>query len=183
MPRTVPVFPTEIPGNFITSALFGSTVGALGAWSTGSGTNGPPRFQGYSASSQSIATGITYISLTLDTEVYDSDGGHSTVTNTSRYTAQVAGTYSLSGSCGYAGTAGGNRSTRLAVNGVGVQGSQVAAAPTTTANSWYGIATAFAVLNVGDFVEVQTWQNSGAAINTNGGLTTGPTLNVLWVSS
>lgn len=183
MARTVPAIPTEIPGNFITGALFNATVGAAGAWAFGSGSNGPPRFQGYSVSSQSIPTGINYVSLTLDTEVYDSDGGHSTTTNTSRYTVQVAGTYYISGSCGYPGTAGGNRSTRIAVNGSPAQGSQVADAPTTTANSWYGIATCFAVLNVGDYVEVQTWQNSGGGISTNGGVATGPTLNVLWVSS
>lgn len=182
MPRTVPVFPTEIPGNFITSALFGSTVGALGAWSTGSGTNGPPRFQGYSTSSQAIANGVNFISCTLDTEIFDSDGGHSTVTNTSRYTVQVAGTYLLVASVGYPINSTGNRAVRVGINGSGAQGGQSVTSAFAT-NSWYGIATTAAPLNVGDFVECQTWQNSGGSLSTNGGVAIGPTLTCLWVSS
>lgn len=182
MARTPPVAPVEAPGNFITGALYNASVGALINWSTGSGSNGPPRFQAYSSTSQSLTSGAAYTSLTLDTELVDTDAGHSTVTNTSRYVVQVAGFYLIVASCGFPNNATGNRSVRIGINGVASQSGQVATAAAAAGNSWYGCVTTFAQLNINDYVECQAWQTSGGNLATNGGAQIGPSLALLWVS-
>lgn len=183
MARTPPVFPTEAPGNFVTGALWNATVGAAGAWHFGTGSAGPPRFQAYGSTNQSIASGSgAFTSCTLDTEIVDSDGGHSTTTNTSRYVVQVPGTYLCIASVGYTSSSTGNRAVRVGVNGAAAQASQLAQGNAGT-NSWYGIATAWIPLNAGDYVECQTWQTSGGALVTNGGAQLGPTLTCLWYSN
>lgn len=176
MPRTAPAIPTEVPGNFWTAALFMATVAAVGGWQIN-----PPRFKGYSASAQAIASSTTYVSLTLDSEYVDSDGGHSTVTNTSRYVCQVAGWYWVQGTASLPnGTA--NRSIQIAINGSNAPGTTLIAAA-SSGNSWAGIAGGLVQMNVNDFLEVQLWQNSGGSLNTN--VTNGlqPTLTAVWLSS
>ena len=142
----------------------------------------PPRFQGYGSTNQTIATGATFVSCSLDTEIIDSENGHSNTTNNSRYVVQVPGTYQCMASVGFAANATGNRAVRVSVNGAAVQGGQLAQG-SAGANSWYGIATAWVALGVGDYVECQAWQNSGGNLTTNGGAQTGPTLTCLWYSN
>jgi hypothetical protein len=145
---------TEVPGNFITAALWNAQVAALGNF-----TLSVPRFRGYQTTVQFLLDS-TWVSLAIDTEDFDSDGGHSTTTNTSRYVCQVAGTYWLAGMAGFAGNATGNRAARLAVNGTAIHGTfvKVTAASTSTV----GVPTfGYAALAVGDYVEVQATQNSG----------------------
>lgn len=179
MPRTAPVMPTEAPGNFITGALFNATVKATGDWQVG-----VPRFKGFAASAQAIGSSTTFASLTLDGEYIDSDGGHSTTTNTSRYVCQVAGWYWVQGTCSVpAGGGAGNRALQIGLNGGGtIQGSTSVMAA-SGANSWAGQTATFVQMGVGDYVEVQFWQNSGGSLNTtvSGGLQ--PTLTAIWISS
>lgn len=152
---TIPTIPTEVPGNFWTSALWNTNV--LG------GLNylfAPVRFKGYSSTAQSIANSTSSTVLTLDTEVVDSDGGHSTTTNTSRYTAQTAGLYYISGSVCYATNSAGTRTLQVFQNGAGITGSAVQSMPSASNGASVFTAT-IAQLAVGDYVELATWQNSG----------------------
>jgi hypothetical protein len=55
----------------------------------------PPVFSGTNTTALTVGTGFTVIPL--GSESFDSANGHSTVTNTSRYTIQVAGYYSICG--------------------------------------------------------------------------------------
>lgn len=177
MTRTAPVMPNEVPGNFNTAALYGATTAAVGTWQ-----GNPPRFRGYATTTQAIATGITFVPLTLDSEFEDPDGGHSAVTNTSRFVCQVAGGYWLQGSVALPVNGTGNRSIQLGVNGVTVPGTTlIQAAP--TGNSWMGSVSAPTRLAVGDYVEVFTWQTSGVSLNTNVGSGLQPTLSALWISN
>ncbi|MEV6987493.1 hypothetical protein AB0M95_40415 [Sphaerisporangium sp. NPDC051017] len=109
--------------------------------------------------------------LLFDTEMVDRDNGHSTVSNTSRYTSQTAGYYALSTNVVWVTNGTGLRQAFFLVNG-------------TTAAGWTSIQAGASgsmgislsrrpYLAVGDFVEVQTFQTSGAALNTqtaNGGI-------------
>ncbi|MBF6049812.1 hypothetical protein GO001_32300 [Streptomyces sp. NRRL B-1677] len=104
------------PGQFITGALWNAQVKALNEYLTA-----PPVFSAYQTTAQSISN-PTFTSFTLDTEVVDSDGGHSTVTNTSRYTATVPGTYLVIGTAGWSGAATGYRRCRITLNGSAVPG-------------------------------------------------------------
>ncbi|MFE5037157.1 hypothetical protein [Streptomyces sp. NPDC056683] len=181
MARSVPVIASESPGQFLTGALWNANVKAMGDFLMGSASNGVPRFRGYQGTAQSIANN-TWTVLTIDTEVFDSDNGHSTTTNSSRYTVQVAGTYLVIGTASFAANATGNRGVRLTVSGVAVTGSFVkTGAPDTTGSS--GLCTvAPVVCNVGDYIEVQGNQNSGAALNTSAAGDVAVSLSAQWIS-
>ena len=77
----VPIPAAEVPGNFITGALWNANV-----------FNGltfllnPPLFAGYQTTGQSIPSGQSPVAITMDTETIDTYGGHSTTTNASRFT-------------------------------------------------------------------------------------------------
>jgi hypothetical protein len=179
--RTVPVIASESPGNFLTGALWNANVKAMGDWLMGSAGNGVPRFRGYQATAQSIANN-TWVSVTIDTEEYDSDNGHSTSTNTSRYTVQVAGTYLITGSVGLVANATANRGARLTVSGTPIHGTFVkTASPDATGSS--GLVTVgTAVCSAGDYIECQVNQNSGGALNTNPAGDVACSLSVQWIS-
>ncbi|MEU1800909.1 hypothetical protein [Streptomyces sp. NPDC019937] len=181
MARLVPTVPTESPGTFWTAALFNATVKAAADFVIGSsGSTGPPRFRGYQNSAQSISNG-TFTSITIDTEVIDSDGGHSTSTNTSRYTCQVAGTYAVGGSVCFPANSTGSRGVRLAVNGSSVQG-VASLIPAATGNSCGTQVATILSLSVGDYVEIQGYQTSGGALNTATASDLASQLWALWVS-
>lgn len=179
MPRTVPSIPTEVPGNFDTAALYNATTGALGSFLTA-----PPVFNAYQASAQSIANN-TFTPATLDTEILDSEGGHSTVTNTSRYVFQVAGLYLCFGMAAFATNATGTRASKFIVNGsTATIGAESLYLPATTASST-APTIAFIQANVNDYVELNIFQNSGGALstNSNGTFDWVTCMRVLWVST
>ncbi|MEU5596701.1 hypothetical protein [Streptomyces sp. NPDC020298] len=181
MARTVPAIASESPGNFLTGALWNANIKAMGDWLLGSASNGVPRFRGYQGTTQSLADN-TWTSLNLDTEVFDSDNGHSTSSNTSRYVVQVAGTYAITGAAAFAANATGNRAARITVNGASIAGSFVKGLAATASHS-SGIATsAQAVCAVGDYIEVMGLQTSGAALNTSAASDVACSLGVWWIS-
>ena len=175
MARTVPVAVTEVPGNFNTSALFNAQVGALNNFALG-----PPVFRGYQASSQSAAN-ATWVSVAMDTETLDSDGGHSTVTNNSRYTPTVPGTYLVIGTAAFAGSATTQRAARLGMNGSTIIGAAVAGG--SGAAWWCATAMDLVVCNgTTDYVELQARQDSGGTLSTYTGTDFNSALRVFWVS-
>lgn len=182
MPRTVPASVSESPGNYLTGALWNAQVKATMDFLMGSGTNGVPRFKGYASTAQSLATGTTDIAITLDTEDYDSDNGHSTSTNTSRYTIQVAGTYLILGTLAFATNATGNRKVGINVNGANARGG-TSQSPGFAGNSWCACVATEQVLAVGDYVELAAWQTSGGNLSTGAATGFGPVLMCQWISS
>lgn len=113
----------------------------------------------------------TWTSLTFPTEDLDGDpsgtGGHSTSSNTSRYTAVYAGWYLLSGGYNPIINGVGIRGTRWAVNGTAVNGSNTVLAATAATGAGYPARTKRVFLNVGDYVELQVYQNSTGLLNTD----------------
>lgn len=184
MARTVPISAVETPGSFLTGALWTAQVKALIDFTTGSGTNGVPRFKGYASTGQSIATGSgSDTPVALDSESYDSDNGHSTTTNTSRYTIQVAGTYLIMATASFPTNATGNRKLGININGTNANGG-VFTGPAMSGNSWSACVCVEQALAVGDYVEMVVWQTSGAPATLNsGGGGFGPTLMCHWISS
>jgi hypothetical protein len=148
----------------------------------------PPTFQAHSESAQTCTSGI-WTSLNLEVESFDNYGGHSILTNTSRYTAQVAGVYLVSGSASFKGSSGGNtlhnRGVRIQVNGTSsAHGSFVKTLSADGTASSAVNTTCLVYLNVGDYVEVQGLQDSGSDVVTSA--TAGdvaPQMSVLWVSN
>lgn len=122
----------------------------------------PPACSVYASSAQSIAN-ATFVSLTADSEYFDNDSMHSTVTNTSRITVQTAGRYLLSATIAYtAGT--GRRFSQFLVNGAtGYDGD---GRPAIGGGSDDKIVmTRSLVLAASDYVEVQANQNTGGALD------------------
>lgn len=183
MARTVPVSLTEAPGNYITAALWTAQVKATMDYLMGSGTNGVPRFKGWQSSAQSIVTGATDAPITLDTEDYDSDNGHSTVTNSSRYTVQVAGTYRITAVGGFTTNSVGNRKLGINVNGANARGASIQQV-SMASNSWVGAVSTELALSVGDYIEMVMWHTSTTTpLTTAVGVGFGPAMSVCWISS
>lgn len=175
---TIPTIPTEVPGNFWTSALWNANIlGGLGYLFA------PVRFKAYSSTAQSISSSTTSAVLTLDTEIVDSDGGHSTVTNTSRYTCQTAGLYAVTGSvCFNTTNSTGTRTLNIFVNGAGQTGAGQQAAPSASNGASVFSAT-LVQLAVGDYVELACWQNSGSTLSTATASALVTTMNLWRISS
>lgn len=175
MARTIPSLAQQQPGNYNTSALENNIRYAISYFA------GVPVFAGYQASTQSVGAG-SYASFTIDTELIDTDGGHSTVTNTSRYVAQVPGTYLVIGSSGWGASNTGYRRTRIALNGNAVRGATGFDQNQIVTSA--GLAVSIVTMNgTTDYVEVQGAQNSGGTLSTFSSADFCPTLTVLWVSS
>jgi hypothetical protein len=175
MGRTVPSPPTETPGLFQTSALFNAQVRDLNNF-----TLAVPVFRGYQTSAQSC-TNAAWVSVTMDVETLDSDAGHSTVTNTNRYTPTVPGTYLVMGTVAFAGSATTQRAARLTLNGTVIVGA--AAAGACGSSWWCGTAMDLIPCNgTTDWVEVQASQDSGGTINTYTGTDFNSALRVFWMS-
>lgn len=159
----VPVMPAEAPGNYLTGALWGASVKALGDFLTN-----PPTFLAYQASAQSIPNN-TFTAATLDTEIFDALAGHSTVTNTSRYTFQAAGKYRVDAGGCFTGNTTGFRAVKLAVNGgSGTITSERTAAPASGFDTTVNTSVLLSAL-AGDYVETYIFQNSGGSLSTHAG--------------
>lgn len=124
----------------------------------------PPACSVYNSSAVSLSNDTATV-LNADTENYDNDSMHSTVTNTSRITIQTAGRYLLTAAVGFAANATGNRSIEFKLNGVALSGGTLLASSGST-NSTAIVLTRTLVLAAADYVEVTATQRSGGALNT-----------------
>lgn len=144
-----------------------------------------PRAQMRQTTVQSIVTG-TYTPLTFTTEDHDAAGGHSTSVNTSRYTAQRAGRYRCSGAYTSAVTTLGPYAVGWSKNQTSgwtpLAGSLNAVPSSGAALHTICQARNFDVqLNVGDWVELIAWQNTGVTRDTVTTSEHQSTMSVLYV--
>ncbi|MFI5831094.1 hypothetical protein ACIA6C_28235 [Streptomyces sp. NPDC051578] len=159
MPGLAAPTPAQVvPGQYITGALWNANV-----YNGLTFLANAPFFIGQQQVVQSVANG-TWAVLTFDSEIIDTYGGHSTVSNTSRYTCQVAGWYRVGGRAAFATNGTGSRGARVHVNGAFIQG----AANLLGAGTLNGIVEVSHLLQlaVGDYVEIAGGQNCGAALST-----------------
>ena len=118
---------------------------------------------------QTVAQSLTnnvWGSITFDTEDHDNDTAHSTVTNTSRYTAVTAGWYRVSGVVTVASAGSGQRGARWAVNGTVLNASRTQHNTSAAGATDVAACGRLVFLSAGDYVELQGFQNSGGALNT-----------------
>jgi len=164
-------------GEIETGAYLNSAVTNLGNFMLGK-----PVAQLQQTAAQSINT-ANFTAITFTSEIIDRDNAHSNVTNTSRYTAQTAGWYFISGSIMWAASATGSRLAGWFVNGTNLglnrfNNNGASLTVSTPAQS------RLVNLNVGDYLELRGYQDSGASLNT---LVTGSTdysyMTVVWVSA
>lgn len=111
----------------------------------------------------SISNSVT-TALTFNTETFDDNDLHSTVSNTGRLTAQVAGRYLIVGNITFAVASGGNRNVSIRINGSTVVGIQSEIAVTTGRPQM--IVVAIYNLAADDYAELTVFQDSGGSLNT-----------------
>lgn len=176
---TIPSQRTWAAADVVTAAMMNSNVrDAVNFWLTAR-----PKAHLLQGVAQSFTT-ATAAALTFDTEVHDNDGGHSTSTNTSRYTAVTPGWYMASGGVGWASNAVGIRLLRWSVNGTTVNGSGTQVyAPATSVVIHLPARTIMVFLTAGDFLELNARQDSGGALLTTVGSENAATMTVMWVGS
>lgn len=111
-----------------------------------------------------ISTGTQTI-LPFNTEVFDDNDLHDTVTNNSRLTAVVAGRYFISAGISWGGVSTGNREIHIKLNGGALIALRKSGA--LMADLYIqGVSTIYN-LAANDYVEVQVWHNRGVNLSIN----------------
>lgn len=131
--------------------------GAAGTTITGS----PPACRVYRAAPAAITTGgYPGTALTFDTERFDTDNMHSTVSNTTRITFNTAGVYVVQGQVNWPTNGAGERYTYIRLNGATeiATDSKAGAAITDAVGQNVTIIYKFAAT---DYVELLTAQTTG----------------------
>jgi hypothetical protein len=131
----------------------------------------------YNNGAVSHATSGAWQQVTFNSESFDTDGCHSTVSNTSRLTCQTAGIYLVIGTVQWAASAVGIRVLRLLLNGATAVGyDQPGAIPVVqTVTGLYSLAA-------GDYVELSAYQNSGGALNMDANGVIAPSLMMVRIA-
>lgn len=123
-----------------------------------------PAARAYHSANQSITT-ATWTALALNSERFDTDVIHDTVTNNSRLTCKTAGKYQISGNVEWASNATGTRQLQVWLNGATDIGHEARQASTGGVMSM-SISVIYD-LAVNDYVELRVNQDSGGGLNVN----------------
>ena len=118
--------------------------------------------QVYISTPQAIPTGTPTV-VTFDSEAYDPDDLHSTVSNTGRITVKVAGVYTVSAWVVWDVHDTGTRRCRITVNGTDVAGQTVNMDGATIDVD--ACCSREVLLAVGDIVRLAAYQTSGGDLN------------------
>jgi hypothetical protein len=137
-------------------------------WAAESGGGGTVAFSGARVyrSTNTTINNNSEVALEFDSERYDTDGYHSTVTNTSRFTipAGKAGKYRITGQVGWSSHASNARLSKIRLNGT-TSIATVTGPPSPSGAGTDQIVTTTYDLAVGDYVELTVYQLSGTSIN------------------
>ena len=114
---------------------------------------------------QSIPNNV-WTTLSFSSEAWDTNNIHDNATNNSRLTCKVAGYYLVIGLCMWASNSTGRRLIRIQKNGTTTM---FQAEVTISAANTYAPMDITGLLNlaVDDYIELQVYQSSGAALNTH----------------
>jgi len=131
--------------------------------------------------SVNVTSGGTGVLMTFTTEDIDTAGGHSNVSNTGRYTSTVWGYYLLGGAVSFASNATGRRGCWWRKNGTVLDGSEIVMAAGSNIVT-VPARSKIVELDVGDYVEMIAFQDSGSTLATAVTATQQPTMSVRLVS-
>lgn len=161
MPLALPTLASEVPGNYIPSALWNSNVYNGLSWAFN-----VPLFVGTQSSVQSIGNSA-WTEINLDTTQVDTYAGHSNVTNNARYTPQQPGYYLAAGVVAFALNATGARAARLQLNGAAIKGGAGMTQSSGGSNDCAIVSPVRPIFCNGstDYISVAGWQGSGGALN------------------
>lgn len=181
---TVPVTRTFVAGEVVLDTHFNNNIRDVLNFLLS-----PPQVRCRQTAGQGITTGGTPQPLTFTTEDIDSSGMHSTVSNTSRFTAVYPGWYWCNGGVDWPASATGTRV-------VGWQVTPISSGVTTGVNGGDTSIQGFAgltnrqparfvkvFLNVGDYVELTAFQNSGGTLTLDTTTTAQSSADIDWRSN
>lgn len=152
---TVPVTRTWVAGEVVTSGFMNLNLTAPIGWLLA-----PAILRLRQTVSQNLTSGTAAV-LTFDTEDVDSTGMHSTVSNTSRATAVYPGWYRTGGGGCVAANGTNARTTIWSVNGTNVNGGDAQIQASSSGITAVTARSILVYLNVGDYLELKLFQNSG----------------------
>lgn len=182
---TVPSITTQTVGGTGTAAWANSVKDGVD-FLVGTGANTSPIVSVRQTVAQTLTTG-TWAAVTMDFETLDTDGMHSTATNTSRLTVVTAGWYLVNGTAGFASNATGVRQAGLRVNGTGTSTSNSGQVNINAVGGGQPSAlqvSSLVQLAVGDWIELVMRQTSGGNLDTETALSEfQPRLVAFWVRS
>lgn len=118
----------------------------------------------YNSANVSI-TNDSFTALSFDTERFDTDTIHSTVTNTNRLTATTAGKYIIVANVEVSAHATGQRFLRIRLNGTTVLCDSGSDANSQSGQTWRRTASAIYEMAATDYVEMLIYQNSGGTLS------------------
>lgn len=177
---TLPVFRTWVAGEVVTAAYFNANVRDAGNFFLS-----VPVAELVQTVAQSISN-AAFNTLTFDSEIIDNDGGHSTVSNTSRYVPKTPGRFQFSGLFSFASNATGLRISAWDLN----SGTLIPSGSTqqaTISGSDIELSTRCVTQFMNgttDFMELAVEQTSGGALNTFVSTAwSRPGMSVRWVGS
>lgn len=148
-------------------------------WAAPSAAGQAPQARVYNSANISIPNAST-IALTFNSERWDTQGIHSTISNTSRLTCVTAGLYAIDANISWAGSGAGIRETWISLNGITAIAYETDAPPASTFNQ--SVATQYR-LAAGDYIELLVWQTSGGALNINAAGNYSPEFAMAWISA
>lgn len=123
-----------------------------------------PAVRAISTSTQNLTSGV-YTTMLFGSESYDTDGMHSTVSNTDRLTCVTPGTYVVSAGVSFNNTsASGGRLIRILKNGTVIA---IQAEPSTSTGFYHSLEITTQVDMVAtDYLTVEVYQDSGSTVAT-----------------
>ena len=123
----------------------------------------PPRCSIVNSGNQSIPNAAD-TDLTFDTEEYDTDTMHSTVTNQERIVAKTAGVYLVSCGVEFAANTTGSRQVKITVNNASVVGYQNTTSTLNNVVVRLNVAAQI-YMDVDDYVKAVVYQDSAGSLN------------------
>lgn len=168
-------------GGLITSAWVSNVTGMVNFLGAASSSAGKDLFFARQTVAQTI-TAATDVALTFTTEDIDVALGHSTATNTSRYTAQAAGKYRLTGSIAIPnfGVAGALIIGAFYKNGAQLASNAKVGLANPAAQSHLVMPNYYVSLAAGDYVELVVRNATGFTTDVSGQQST---FGVEWVGA
>ena len=178
MARTVPSVFMEQTGNLLSAEVWNNGIKAVNDF-----LSNKPAFKAVSSVGQSVANN-TWSAIQFNLGHLDTDAGHSSVTNNTRYTCQVAGMYWVKGvgSWQLNVAAACRIDTVVAKNGTPFAGSGTFMVRPTDDYAVFSTSTLIR-LNAGDYVEIWVRQLSGTTLALSG--STDPSesdISVIWIA-
>lgn len=148
------------------------TIGGVPTWAA------PPSVLVYNSAAISVADS-TFVAMTFDSERYDTDGIHSTGSNTERLTAVTSGKYAGVASIQFASNSVGYRTIGIYHSGVG---GYIASAwqPAVNGNVTALVCPFQYQINAGEWVRVDAFQTSGGALNVVQQTAYSPQMGMIW---